>query len=71
MNIFAICPKCGFETEITKDDKYVMCESCKSILSIEGNAKVPALVISKAKEIELISEIEKEAHKVIANWRYR
>lgn len=71
MDIFAICPKCGYETEVNKEDEYVMCDSCKTLLDINSQAKVKGVVLSKAKEIELISEIEKEAHKIIANWRYR
>lgn len=71
MDIFAICPKCGYETEVNKEDEYVMCDSCKALLDINSQAKVKGVVLSKAKEIDLISEIEKEAHKIIANWRYR
>lgn len=71
MDIFAICPKCGYETEVNKEDEYVMCDSCKTLLDINSQAKIKGVVLSKAKEIELISEIEKEAHKIIANWRYR
>lgn len=71
MDIFAICPKCGYETEVNKEDEYVMCDSCKTLLDINSQAKVKGVVLSKAKEIDLISEIEKEAHKIIANWRYR
>lgn len=72
MKIFIICPKCGYETELNQDDEYVMCmnDKCKSLLTIEGNAKVKGIVLGQSKEIELKSNIEREARKYIANWRF-
>lgn len=73
MNIFAVCPKCGYETEIKNlDGRYVICDDCKELYNISGsNGKVRGIELAQDRKRVVMEDLNKQIHKTICNFSIR
>ncbi|MCB4205176.1 Trm112 family protein [Deferribacterales bacterium Es71-Z0220] len=44
------CPKCKGDVRLSKDEKYIVCDSCKLLYEIKED--IPVMLIDEAKEVE-------------------
>lgn len=44
------CPKCKGDVRLSKDEKYIVCDSCKLLYEIRED--IPIMLIDEAKEVE-------------------
>lgn len=63
MRIFAICTKCGIETEIDQNTEYVECMGCNQLLNTCGNAKLYGVQLSKEREEEVRDKMNNQIKK--------
>ena len=44
------CPKCKGDIRLSKDSKYIVCDSCKLLYEVRDD--IPVMLIDEAKQVE-------------------
>jgi len=44
------CPKCKGDIRVSKDEKYIVCDSCKLLYEIKE--EIPVMLVDEAKQVE-------------------
>jgi uncharacterized protein YbaR (Trm112 family) len=44
------CPKCKNDVRLSKDEKFIVCDTCKLLYEIKED--IPIMLIDEAKEVE-------------------